>query len=249
MSLRVSLPKGRCIAGIHSVREALHVRPKAVRGFWLREKFQENPDLKSLEELARSLQIQPQLQPVAVFEKILQSHQGVIAFVDEDPQLDWSKVESKSRSTLLLLDEVSDPHNLGAVLRTAWLIGADGVLIPAQRSAPLSPAACKVAEGAVEHIPVVEDSGWVEEIKRLKLKGFWALGMSHRATQSLYQTEIPEKVIWLLGSEAKGLRKPLEAVCDQLISIPQSNKAASYNVSVAAALALGETFRQRGNSL
>ena len=183
--------------------------------------------------------------PPGVLDKITSNHQGVIAFTPEEPEADWRALESAETATLIALDEVEDPHNLGAVLRTAWLFGAAAILTPEHRAAQLSPAVSKVAQGAVEHVPVVRDSALPQQLEELKKHGFWVLGLSHKAKQSLYELEIPKKVVWVLGSEASGLRKSVEGACDDLISIPQAAPNASYNVSVAAAVALAETHRQR----
>lgn len=238
-------PQGRCVVGIHAVNELLKVRPKAVTRLWLRDKFQDHPDLKQIHELAQSLKLRIETHPVGALDKIISSHQGVLAFSEEQPEIDWEKLKTIDQAVLLALDEVEDPHNLGAIMRTGWLFGAEGILIPEHRSADLSPAVSKVAQGAAEHIAVEKDNALPQQLQRLKEMGFWVLGLSHKGKQNLFSLEIPKKVVWVLGSEASGLRKSVEGVCDDLISIPQSNPEASYNVSVAAAVALSETFRQK----
>lgn len=240
-----SAPLGRSVIGIHAVEELLAVRPKTVTQFWLREKFEDHPVLTALNEEAKRLGVRVQTKPIGVLEKVASSHQGVIAFTEAEPELDWAALEKVETATLIALDEVEDPHNLGAVLRTAWLLGGQAVLTPEHRSAQLSPAVSKVAQGAVEHIPVVSDGALPQQLEAFKRQGFWILGLSHKAKQDIYSLDIPQKVIWVLGSESSGLRKSVEGVCDDLISIPQSAPNASYNVSVAAAIALSETFRQR----
>lgn len=240
-----SAPSGRCVVGIHAVEELLAVRPKAIDQFWLRENFSDHPPLKELFEKAKRLNVRIQTHPSGVLDKIVGSHQGVIAFTEQGPEVNWPELQAAQIATIIALDEVEDPHNLGAVLRTAWLLGAQAILTPDHRSAQLSPAVSKVAQGAVEHVPVVSDSALPQQLLEQKKYGFWVLGLSHKAKQSIYSFAIPDKVIWVLGSEAGGLRKSVEGVCDDLIAIPQLAKNASYNVSVAAAIALGETFRQR----
>jgi 23S rRNA (guanosine2251-2'-O)-methyltransferase len=242
---RSRIPDGRVVVGIHAVEELLAVRPKAIIQFWIREKFNDHPQLTALHDHAKSLGVRVQTQTPGTLDKVVGSHQGVIAFAGEDPEINWPEIESSKQATLIALDEVEDPHNLGAVLRTAWLLGAQGVLTPERRSAQLSPAVSKVAQGAVEHVPVVSDMSLPQQLEALKQHGFWILGLSHKAKQGLYTFEVPEKVIWVLGSESSGLRKSVEGMCDDLISIPQLAPNASYNVSVAAAMALGETYRQR----
>lgn len=241
-------PKGRIVVGIHAVSELLHVRPRGVSAIWLREQYIEHPDLNRLFETAKQNRIRVELKNPAVLDRVIASHQGILAFTEEQPELDWTALERAETATLIALDEVEDPHNLGAIMRTAWLLGAEGILTPEHRSAFLSPAVSKVAQGAVEHLPVERDNALPERLKRLKEHGFWVLGLSHKATQSLYGFEVPRKVVWVLGSESSGMRKSVEGACDDLISIPQGEAEASYNVSVAAAIVLGETFRQRSLS-
>lgn len=240
-----SQPAGRCVVGIHAVRELLKVRPRTVSQLWIRGEYPDHPDLAQLHDEAKSKGVRVATQSTGTLDRIVSAHQGIVAFSEEQPEIDWRALEKSDRAVLVALDEVEDPHNLGAILRTAWLLGADGVLTPEHRSAYLSPAVSKVAQGAVEHVPVEADNALGERLKRLKEHGFWVLGLSHEAKQDLFSLDIPQKVVWVLGSEAAGMRKSTEGACDDLISIPQAAPEASYNVSVAAAMALSETFRQR----
>lgn len=240
-----SIPKGRCVVGIHAVNELLKVRPRGVSTLWIRDRFEDHQDLKKIHETATHNKIRIQLQSPGALDKITSAHQGVMAFTEQQPEIDWNALKTQEKAVLIALDEVEDPHNLGAVMRTAWLFGAQGILLPDNRTASLSPAVSKVAQGAAEHIPVEQDSSLPQQLERLKEMGFWILGLSHKGKQPLFKLEVPQKVVWVLGSESSGLRKSVEGVCDDLISIPQSDPEASFNVSVAAAVALAETFRQR----
>lgn len=241
---RLQTPGGRCVVGIHAVNELLKVRAKAVDQIWIRDRYQDHPDLNEIFETAKRYGLKAQIHAPGALDKIVGSHQGVLAFTRQQPELDWKKIETAERSVLLALDEVEDPHNLGAVMRTGWLFGVDGVLVPEHRSASLTPAVSKVAQGAVEYVPLVQEGNLPQQLEALKKHGYWVLGLSHKAKQGLYTLDIPKKVIWVLGSESGGLRKSVENVCDDLIAIPQSNPEASYNVSVAAAVAMSETYRQ-----
>jgi 23S rRNA (guanosine2251-2'-O)-methyltransferase len=242
------LPAGRCVVGIHAVNELLKVRAKAIDQLWIRDRYSDHPELKEIFENAKRSGLKVQTQAPTALDKVVGNNQGVMAFTQWQPQIDWPALEKAERATLIALDEVEDPHNLGAVMRTAWLFGAQGVLVPEHRSANLSPAVSKVAQGAVEHIPLEQETNLPQQLETLKKNGFWILGLSHKATQSLYQLDIPKKVVWVLGSESSGLRKSVEGACDDLISIPQADPEASYNVSVAAAVALSESFRQARGS-
>jgi 23S rRNA (guanosine2251-2'-O)-methyltransferase len=232
------------VVGIHAVNELLKVRPRAVSVLWIRDRFEDHQDLKAIHETAVRNKIKIQTQAPGALDKIIAAHQGVVAFTEQQPEINWEKLKTSERAVLVALDEVEDPHNLGAVMRTAWLFGAQGILLPDNRSASLSPAVSKVAQGAAEHIPVEQDSSLPAQLLRLKEMGFWILGLSHKGKQNLMKFEVPLKVVWVLGSESGGIRKSVEGACDDLISIPQADPDASYNVSVAAAVALAETFRQ-----
>lgn len=238
-------PKGRAVVGIHAVRELLKVRPRAVSALWLRDGYDNHADLASIAETCERARIRPLPQGGAALDRIATANQGVIAWASESPELNLSELKKREKATLIVLDEVEDPHNLGAVLRTAWLFGAQGVLTPENRAASLNATVSKVAQGAVEHVPVMQESGLLETLKHLKSEGFWMFGLSHKGEGSIYQMDLPDKVIWVLGSESSGIRKPIERECDSLVRIPQADPEASFNVSVAAAIALSETYRGR----
>lgn len=237
-------PSGRCVVGIHAVEELLKVRPRSIDKLLLRDNYLTHPALKDLFTEAKRLNVSVQTRAVGELDKVISAHQGVLAYSSEDPEMDFQQLKNAEQAVLIALDEVEDPHNLGAVLRTAWLLGADGILTPESRSAHLSPAVSKVAQGAVEHVPILQAT-LPQQLATFKQQGFWVLGLSHEAKQSLYTLDIPQKVIWVLGSEAGGLRKSVAGECDDFVTIPQTAPQASYNVSVAAAIALSETFRQR----
>ena len=149
-----------------------------------------------------------------------------------------------------MLDGIEDPHNLGAILRTSWLTGVHGVLIPEDRAVGLTPTVHKVACGGVEHVPVEETTNFSNYAEDLKKKGYWIYGLSPRGKKSIFELDLPEKVVWAIGAEDKGMRVTTERLCDELVFIPQSSASASYNASVATAMALTETLRQhapRGN--
>lgn len=233
----------RVSIGIHAVHEALALHPQWALDVWVKDGFGSSPQSKEILNMAKKAGIS--VKPVAQrkLDELGSGHQGVALLLRQSPELQESALERES-CVCLALDQVSDPHNLGAVLRSAWLLGAQAVFIPEDRSAPLTPTASKVAQGGAEHVPVVPTSPLDQELKRLKEKGFWIFGLSHKAKSSLFEVELPQKVVWVLGAEDSGLRKPVERACDELISIPQASQNASFNVSVAAGMALAESYRQ-----
>lgn len=241
------IPKSwRAVAGTHAINEVLSVRPHQVKAVWLRQGWESSKDLRDLEEKLRRSKISFETKPLPVLDRLCASHQGAIVYVNGQPTLDIGGLESFDTSMILVLDGIEDPHNLGAILRTGWLMGAHGLVIPEDRAVGLTPTAHKVACGGAEHVPVHATHHFPSVIEPLKEQGYWVFGLSHKAKRSLLEFEIPKKIVWAIGAEDKGLRVPTEKLCDELVSIPQLDAAASYNASVAAALALMETRRQHG---
>jgi 23S rRNA (guanosine2251-2'-O)-methyltransferase len=235
----------RIVIGNHAVREVLAVRPKAVRGAWIKQGWEASAELRELHDVLKQAGAKVELKAESILDRF-GGHQGLALFLKETPDLNWTALAEKTHSRILLLDGIEDPHNLGAILRTSWLMGVDGVLIPQDRSVGLSPSVHKVACGGVEHVPVEICGQFAGPIEELKKQGFWVFGLSHNSKKTLFDFKLPEKIVWAVGAEDKGLRVTTERLCDELVSIPQLSASASYNASVAAAIALTETFRQHG---
>lgn len=174
-------------------------------------------------------------------------HQGVVAEVDPFPYADARTLLSDDDALVLALDQVQDPHNLGAVCRSAEAAGASGVVIPDRRSVAVTPAVCKASAGAVEHLRVARVrnlADWLSEAKGRE--GLWVYGAEVGAESPYSQADMTGPVVLVLGSEGKGIRPRVAAVCDLLVSIPVRGRTASLNVSAAAAVLLFEAVRQRG---
>lgn len=250
-----SSPKGgpswprdwRAIIGTHAIMEVFRSRPKTIRQVWFKQGYEASPELKEIAQEFKSRGLKIDTVPAAFLDKVSPSHQGVAVFSDETPELDWTSVEEAAKGTFLVLDGIEDPQNLGAILRTSWLMGVNGVMTPEDRSVGLTATVHKVACGGVEHVPVERTSNFSNPLEQLKKNGYWVFGLSHEGKRSLFDLEIPEKIVWCIGSEEKGLRSTTERLCDELVSIPQISAAASYNASVATAIALTETYRQRNH--
>lgn len=240
----------RVVIGTHAINEVLKVRPRQIKGMWLRQSWESSGDLREMHEKAQALRINVELKQDALLEKFGPSQQGAAVFVDSSPEFDIKELEKFDKSVVLMLDGIEDPHNLGAIMRTSWLVGAHGVLIPEDRAVGLTPTVHKVACGGVEHVPVEATTNFAKYAEELKKQGYWIYGLSPRGKQSIFDLELPDKVIWAVGAEDKGLRVTTERLCDELAFIPQASASASYNASVATAMALAETLRQhapRGN--
>ena len=146
---------------------------------------------------------------------------------------------------LLALDGVEDPHNLGALLRTADAAGVDGVLLPERRSAQVNATAAKVSAGAVEHVRIARVTNMVRSLEELKRNNIWCVGLDERGTQDYDAFDFRSNCVLVLGREGAGLHDLVRRTCDHLLRIPMAGKVASLNVSVAGAIVMYEAMRQR----
>jgi 23S rRNA (guanosine2251-2'-O)-methyltransferase len=148
---------------------------------------------------------------------------------------------------VLVLDGVTDPHNLGAILRSAAAFSVTAVVVGKDRSAPLNDAAIRASAGAVAHVPLVRVTNLARALKTFQAGGFWVYGLSADAPGSLYETDLAGPVVLVLGAEGAGLRPGIERACDGLVSLPMPGRIASLNVSVSAGIAAAEFWRRSGS--
>jgi 23S rRNA (guanosine2251-2'-O)-methyltransferase len=153
----------------------------------------------------------------------------------------------KEAPLLLVLDGVTDPHNLGACLRVADAAGAHAVIAPKDRAAGISAAVSKVASGAAESMPYYMVTNLARTLDELKERNIWIVGADERAEKTLYETDLPAEVAWVLGAEGEGMRRLTRERCDILVRIPMRGSVESLNVSVASGLCLFEARRRRAN--
>ncbi len=234
----------RQVAGTHAINELILVRAKSIKHFLIQKNWSSSSDLRTLVEVLQNLNIPFEAKSDLELQKVCHSHQGAVAFSDSTPTLNYETAGWPVNSLILALDGVEDPHNLGAIMRTSWLMGVNGIITPEDRAVGLTATVHKVACGGVEHVPIAQINNFSDPFKKLKEDGFWVFGLSHKAEKTIYEMKIPNKVVWVMGAEDKGLRGTTEKSCDELVSIPQVSDGASYNVSVATALAIAETKRQ-----
>ena len=243
--------------GIHAVKELLERRPSDVEEvFVLSGRID-----KRMDEIASLAERQGVL--ISAVDKkqidnlVSGKHQGVVAIVKSNAtQSDNSMNEQQlydlirqiDAPLLLVLDGVTDPHNLGACLRTADAAGVNAVIIPKDKSAGLNPTVRKVASGAAELIPLVTVTNLARALEKLKALGVWIVGTDDGTTRSIFQQELTGSLAIVMGSEGTGLRRLTRGKCDFLVSIPMAGEISSLNVSVAAGVALFEAVRQRGDS-
>jgi 23S rRNA (guanosine2251-2'-O)-methyltransferase len=238
----------RAVIGTHAIKEALGVHAKNAKVLWLRQNWESSQELREIQEIALHKKVKIEDRAESVIDRFGPSHQGAVIFMDAAPSLDMESLNDLDQSIVLILDGIEDPHNLGAILRTSWLVGVQGVLIPEDRAVGLTPTVHKVACGGAEHVPVEATTNFAKYAEQLKEKGYWIYGLSPRGKKSIFDLQLPDKVVWAIGAEDKGMRVNTERLCDELVFLPQSSAAASYNASVAAAMALTETLRQHSAS-
>jgi 23S rRNA (guanosine2251-2'-O)-methyltransferase len=172
-------------------------------------------------------------------------HQGVVAEVDPYPYADPARLLDEEDALVVALDQVQDPHNLGAVCRAAEVAGAAGVVIPERRAASVTAAACKASAGAVEHLPVARVRNLADWLAAAKERGAWAYGASAEAERRYTDVDWSGRAVLVLGSEGSGLRRRVAESCDELVTIPTAGRVDSLNASVAAAVILFEARRTR----
>jgi 23S rRNA (guanosine2251-2'-O)-methyltransferase len=235
--------------GINTVTEALKARGRNFE--WIGVAKERNDiRLKRVIDECRKIGI-----PVRVLSRVEldeiagnAAHQGLVAATSAKQYSDLDDIVASRRgehSLIIVLDGVEDPHNLGAILRTADAAGADGVVIPERRSAAVTAAVAKVSAGASEHLPVAKVTNISRALEELKEKDLWVVGLDERSEQTYDAVDYNMHCAIVLGAEGKGLHDLVRRHCDFLVSIPMLGKVQSLNVSVAAGVVLYEVVRQR----
>lgn len=178
------------------------------------------------------------------------NHQGVIAFVAAYDYKELSELlaeieEASEDAFLIILDEISDPHNLGSIMRTADAVGAHGIIIPKRRAVGLTPVVAKTSAGAIEYVPVCRVTNIARTIDELKDKNIWIAGADMSGEQSYFNSNFKGKIAIVMGSEGKGISRLVKEKCDFLVNIPMQGKVSSLNASVAASILMYEVYKQR----
>jgi 23S rRNA (guanosine2251-2'-O)-methyltransferase len=244
--------KRSLVYGSHAVHAALTRAPERLLELWVAQP-RDDARTRDLKELAEKVGIHVHTVGADALGKLVGDvvHQGVAASIrplkpwdEHDLQDSLSKVADSP--LLLVLDGVTDPHNLGACLRTADAAGAHAVVIPKDRSATVDGVVRKVAAGAAEFIPVASVTNLARTLDSLKEGGIWVVGTDGEAPQSLYSADLKRSLALVLGAEGSGMRRLTRERCDFLVRIPMGGHMESLNVSVAAGVVLFEARRQRG---
>jgi 23S rRNA (guanosine2251-2'-O)-methyltransferase len=237
------------IYGINSVTEALKSRGRAFEWVGM-AKERHDLRLQRLIEDFRKIGIPVRFLQRTELDRMAgnAAHQGVVAVTSAKQYNDLEDVIAAKRdkySLLVVLDGVEDPHNLGAILRTADAAGANGVVIPERRAAAVTGTVTKSSAGASEHLPIAKVTNISRTVEELKEKNIWTVGLDERAKQTYDALDYNMDCALVLGGEGKGLHDLVKRKCDFLVSIPMLGKVPSLNVSVAAAVVLYEIVRQR----
>ncbi len=239
------------VYGLHAVRAVLTLRPQDVTQLSIAS-GRDDARVRELRELAsvHGLKVAGATNATLDQETGGAVHQGVVAAVRASVPLDENKLldlltAARVPPLVLALDGVSDPHNLGACLRTADAAGATAVVAPRDRAARLTPAVRKVAAGAAETVPFAQVTNLARSLRDMKEAGLWIAGTAGDADQELFEADLAGPLAIVMGSEGRGLRRLTRECCDFAVRVPMQGAVASLNVSVAAGIVLYEALRQR----
>jgi len=238
----------RVVFGFHAVLARLRADPSSVLEIFLDETRQDARG-RDLAAAAERAGVKLMRVPAKRLDGFYGGgrHQGVVARIEMKPlshSLD-EIVEQVEKPLLLVLDGVTDPHNLGACLRVANAAGANAVVAPKDRAAGITAAVSKVASGAAESTPYLMVTNLARALAELKERNIWIVGADERAEQTLYEADLPDSIAWVLGAEGDGMRRLTRESCDLLVRIPMGGDVESLNVSVSAGVCLFESVRRR----
>jgi 23S rRNA (guanosine2251-2'-O)-methyltransferase len=238
----------RVVFGFHAVLARLRADPKSVVEIFLDE-TRNDARGRDLAALAERAGVRLMRVPTKRLDGFYGGgrHQGVVARVEVKSAAAGLEeiLEGIESPLLLVLDGVTDPHNLGACLRVANAAGAHAVIAPKDRSAGITPAVSKVASGAAESTPYVMVTNLARTLAELKERNIWVVGADERAEKTLYEADLPRSIAWVLGAEGEGMRRLTRESCDMLVRIPMGGEVESLNVSVSAGICLFESVRRR----
>ena len=245
---------GEQVEGRRAVRELLAVHRRPVRRLWMASDLDPSPQLDEIERLAgrRHVRVETVSRDKLMAEARTESPQGVIAWAQPVPSVGLDELcqpVGQRVPFLLVVAGVTDPHNLGSLIRSAECAGVDGIVLPSHRTARLTPTAAKVAAGAVEHLRFAVVAGIPTALERLSARGLWSVGLAGEARTSLYDLAVADAPLALVvGSEEKGLPPLVRRRCDTVVSIPHHGSLPSLNVAAAAAVACFSIARQRATA-
>ena len=237
--------------GRNSAREALRARRRHIHRVVLADNVGQAPIITEILSLAKKLKIPVQTTSRHKLNEVSKEHQGVALQVGRYPFVAVEDILRRATKLeqppfIVALDHITDPHNVGAILRTAEIVGVHGILLPKQRAASITPAVVKASAGATEHIWVAQVSNLVQTLKKLKQTNVWVIGVEGTTQATPYhQANLSDAIALVIGSEGQGMSRLVKETCDLLIKLPMKGQIESLNASVAAGLALYEVWRTR----
>lgn len=237
--------------GIHAVQAALEYSPQKIRKAWVDNQRQDARLKPVVDELA-AIGIHPEKIERKKLERMAdgKNHQGIIIAVELPPMRDEDQLKRDVEALedmpfYLVLDQVQDPHNLGACLRTADAVGVHGIIVTKDNAAGITPTVCKVASGAAETVPVYQVTNLARTLRWLKEQNIWVMGTAGEAEQTIYEMKLDMPLALVMGAEGSGMRHLTRQHCDFLVKLPMLGQVESLNVSVAAGVMLYEVLRQK----
>jgi len=245
--------KTEILYGVHAVQEALAAGRRDLFEVCVDRSHAASGRLKSILAAAETRGIEIRQMDATQMASMAgtSAHQGVTVrgsvYSGHDLSSVLDAVGRSESGPFLALDQIVDPHNLGAVLRTALCAGVEAVLVPKDRSAPPTPAVSKISAGALEHTRLVQVTNLVRALEAMKERGRWVAGLDRSATESIFRADLTMPMVLVVGGEGRGMRPLVRRTCDLLVSIPQTGPLDSLNASVAVGIALFEIGRQRGS--
>lgn len=243
--------KTEILYGFHAVKEALSAGRRELLELYVDRGHTDSTRLKALLNMAEARGVAVRTLGAAQLALMAgcAAHQAVALRASPYPLVDLARVmdavESLASAPVLVLDCIMDPHNLGAIVRSALCAGAAAVLIPKDRSAPPTPAVSKISAGALEHIRLAQVTNLARSLGLLKSSGRWVAGLDRQASLTVFRADLTMPLALVVGGEARGMRALVRKACDLMVSIPQSGPIDSLNASAATAVALYEIRRQR----
>jgi 23S rRNA (guanosine2251-2'-O)-methyltransferase len=237
------------IYGVHPVREALESHAVIIEKILVGTQYP-HASVQALVALAKERNLPVTYAPQEALDSLARGgrHQNVVAVIREVPYTDLEEILSlrgNQKALILILDGIQDPQNLGSVIRTALGCGVQGIIIPKDRAADVTPAAMKASAGAAAHLAIARVVNIANTIDRLKKEGMWVYGAAGEAKDPVYKIDLTVDLAVVIGSEGKGIRPLVKKKCDGLFSIPMTGPVSSFNASVSAGMILYEVMRQR----
>ncbi|MGR9108394.1 MAG: 23S rRNA (guanosine(2251)-2'-O)-methyltransferase RlmB [Gammaproteobacteria bacterium] len=248
------MSEARRLGGIHAVRAALDYTPQKIVRAWL-DQHRQDQRIREIAERLSAGNIPVESVTRKRLDALCQehNHQGVVIEIqlprEHSEKVLFDRLEAQdSVPFYLVLDQVQDPYNLGACLRSADAAGIHGIVLPKDRAVGMTPTVCKVASGAAEFVPLYRVTNLCRTLQHMKKSGLWLIGADAQATQTVFEADLKGPLALVIGAEGHGLRRLTREQCDLLLRLPMAGKIENLNLSVAAGIFLFEAVRQRGSA-